>query len=201
MEKYRLRSRWCKMLSRCEDEDHLQYHDYGGRGISVCEEWHDFAIFYSWCIENGLEPHLQLDRIDVNRNYCPENCRFVSQKENARNKRNSKILTAFGESKSLAAWAEDERCEVSYATLNRRIGLDWTTEDALIIPINKKIRGPAVNAKQYTAFGETKTLNAWSHDSRCVVGKKTLVYRINSAKWDIERALTQPLGNNAGTAL
>ena len=54
MERYKLRSRWVKMLSRCEDSDYVQYKDYGGRGIKVCKEWHDFNKFYDWCISQKL---------------------------------------------------------------------------------------------------------------------------------------------------
>lgn len=197
MERYRLRSRWVNMLSRCEDADYPQYRDYGGKGVIVCREWHDFDEFCLWCDENNIEPHLQIDRINNDGPYSPDNCRLVTRKQNARNKSTNRIIFAFGETKCMAEWAEDSRCAVTYQNLARRIGLDWQPEEAISTPKNFKQRGPAHNAKYYTAFGETKTANEWSHDLRAVVGKKTILHRVHS-DWTMERALTTHEGHHKG---
>ena len=133
MERYRLRSRWVKMLSRCEDEDYPQYKDYGGRGIKVCKDWHDLNKFNIWCMNNGIQPELFLDRIDNEGDYKPSNCRFVTRKENNNNKSNNTYLNAFGEQKTLSQWVDDKRCRVEYATLQKRLRLGWDSEDALTI--------------------------------------------------------------------
>ena len=76
------------MKQRCYNKNKDNYKWYGGRGISVCDEWlNNFMSFYDWSINNGYKDGLKIDRIDVNKNYCPENCRFITQKEQCRNTR------------------------------------------------------------------------------------------------------------------
>lgn len=85
-----LYKRWHDMISRCEKENTKSYHNYGGRGIKVCEEWRtNYMSFREWSLDNGFEKGLELDRIDVNGDYKPENCRWITHKENANNKRNT----------------------------------------------------------------------------------------------------------------
>lgn len=97
---------WETMRGRCENPNRAKYKDYGGRGIQVCEEWHDAAKFCEWALENGYKEGLQIDRIDNNGNYEPLNCRWVTPKENSRNRRNTVYLSVKGETKSAAEWAE-----------------------------------------------------------------------------------------------
>lgn len=79
--------RWVGIIGRCESPSAGNYIDYGARGISVCDEWHDFETFYKWALDNGFEEHLTLDRIDVNGNYEPGNCRWTTWSVQNRNKR------------------------------------------------------------------------------------------------------------------
>lgn len=82
---YRLRS---YMITRCYNKKAINYKYYGGRGITICDEWlNDFDSFESWCIDNGWKEGLQIDRIDTNGNYDPSNCRFVTSRRNNLNKR------------------------------------------------------------------------------------------------------------------
>lgn len=80
------------MIARCEYEKHPHYHSYGGRGISVCDEWHDYYLFKEWALKNGYSDEFSIDRIDVNSGYCPENCRFVTWDVQASNKRNNHFV-------------------------------------------------------------------------------------------------------------
>ena len=84
---------WCGMKERCYSPKHNRYKDYGGRGISICDEWrNDYSAFRKWAMANGYDPTAPrgactIDRIDVNGNYCPENSRWIDMKTQAQNKR------------------------------------------------------------------------------------------------------------------
>ena len=127
-----LHKKWRGMLRRCYNQNDQRYADYGGRGILVCDEWrHDFAAFRSWSEANGFSPELQIDRIDNDKGYSPENCRWITPVGNANNKRCNVVLTAFGETKTAAQWARDRRCAVDGKVLRSRIASGWNHEDAI----------------------------------------------------------------------
>ncbi len=126
---------WANMKNRCYNENVRAYKDYGGRGITVCSEWvTGFTSFFDWAIQNGWAKSLELDRADNNGGYSPTNCRFVTAVINARNKRNNRIIDAFGESKTLIEWAEDPCCVVKRNTIAARIKNGWDVESAIATP-------------------------------------------------------------------
>lgn len=124
---------WHGMKNRCLNQKLENYPIYGGRGISVCEEWsRDFSIFRTWALLSCYTKGLQIDRIDVNGNYEPSNCRWVTAKVNGNNRRDNVILHIFGESRTMKQWSEDSRCVVNYSTLRQRISrYQWPHEEAL----------------------------------------------------------------------
>lgn len=97
---------WRDMKYRCENKNNPQYKDYGGRGISVCDEWNDFNKFYNWAIENGYDEKLSIDRINNNEGYNPSNCRWANAKIQSNNKRNNLIVNINGEKYTVAQLSE-----------------------------------------------------------------------------------------------
>jgi hypothetical protein len=88
LSKHRLYDVWIAMRRRCYDKKFISYKYYGGQGITVCDEWrNDFMAFYNWSMANGYEKVLQIDRIDSYGNYCPDNCRWITQTQNNQNKK------------------------------------------------------------------------------------------------------------------
>lgn len=115
----RLYTIWSSIKSRCYNKKNNRYQQYGNRGIAVCNEWKDnFAAFKEWAMTNGYDDTLTIDRINVNGNYECTNCRWISQKEQQRNKRSNKILEYKGKKMSLAEAAE--KSGINYATLKGR---------------------------------------------------------------------------------
>ena len=133
----RLYNVWNMMKQRCGDKNNKHYNNYGGRGISVCKEWRaDYIAFRDWAFANGYDPKAPkgkctIDRIDNNGNYCPENCRWVSTKEQARNTRRNRIIELNGKRQTLAEWAEETG--IYYLTIHNRLKSGWRVEDALTI--------------------------------------------------------------------
>lgn len=98
---------WRAMKQRCTQEKQISYHLYGGRGISVCKEWMDsYIVFRDWAISSGYVDGLTIDRIDSNKNYCPENCRWVTPKEQANNTRKNLRIEYKGQVKTLSEWCD-----------------------------------------------------------------------------------------------
>nr|DAE80895.1 MAG TPA: PVL ORF-50-like family [Bacteriophage sp.] len=134
--KHELYGIWCQMIYRCEKPNHHKYHDYGERGITVCSEWHDFWNFVKWSDSVGGRPDgTSLDRIDVNGNYEPSNCRWADSKTQSLNKRSNRLITYNGVSKPLHQWATD--LNISDQSLSKRIQKGWSLEKALTLPPQK----------------------------------------------------------------
>lgn len=130
---------WSGMKQRCNDPGCRIYPRYGGRGITVCQEWIDaFEVFRDWALANGYARGLEIDRIDNDGNYEPSNCRFVDRRTNMRNTSTARMVTAFGETKCVTAWADDQRCKTTLSNLFNRIhDLEWSPEMAVSTPTRR----------------------------------------------------------------
>lgn len=137
--KNKLLSRFRHMLERCYDPKNKSYYRYGGRGIEVCPEWkEDFSNFEKWALSHGYQEDLAIDRIDNDGNYSPDNCRFVTLKENNQNRRTSIYYTINGVTKNLQQW-----CDVygiKRGTVTTRLQHNWSIEDALSLPLKNQER-------------------------------------------------------------
>lgn len=98
---------WINMRKRCFNKNHEHYKYYGYKGIKVCDEWNNsFESFYKWALSNGYEKNLTIERIDVNKDYCPENCTWISQKKQIRNRTNTVFIKHNGTTKPMIEWCE-----------------------------------------------------------------------------------------------
>ena len=107
------------MKQRCCNPQNARYKYYGARGIAVCDEWMRFEPFEQWALSNGYSDELTIDRIDVDGDYCPENCRWVTWETQQNNKRSNTVIQAFGESRTLSEWSKISG--VNRATIQKRI--------------------------------------------------------------------------------
>lgn len=140
----RLYNVWADMRGRCASPQNINYSRYGGRGIKVCPEWDkSYEAFRDWALATGYDetaPRGQctIDRIDVNGNYCPENCHWADITTQNRNKRTSRNIKCFGETKTLSEWAAEYG--ISPETLAKRLDGGMSIETALQTPVRKWVR-------------------------------------------------------------
>lgn len=121
---------WCGMRYRCTNKNRFDYKDYGGRGIKVCDEWrNDFQTFYDWAMLNGYKKGLEVDRINVDGNYEPNNCRLITHSDNCNNKRNNVYLTYNGNTRTMTRWAE--KLNIPYSTIKHRHYSGWSDKECL----------------------------------------------------------------------
>ena len=128
------------MKSRCYNKNSKRYKNYGGRGIRICDKWLDkekgFINFYNWALKNGYRDDLTIDRIDVNGNYEPSNCRWITNSEQQNNKRNNHYILYNNEKHTLAEWSKIYK--INESTLDSRIRNGWDIEKSLTTPVQKK---------------------------------------------------------------
>ena len=127
---------WSRMKQRCENPKAPEFHNYGGRGIELCEQWHHFEPFCEWAMANGYKDGLTIDRINNNGNYEPSNCRWTTPKNQCNNKRNNHTLSYNGETHTISEWAGITG--INKDTLRHRVVLyGWSTEMALTTPARR----------------------------------------------------------------
>lgn len=149
---------WNCMLDRCYNKNNEHYKHYGERGIKVCDEWKsNFENFIEWAKNNGYADNLTIDRIDVNGNYCPQNCRWATIKEQANNKRNNNFITYNGKTQTIAQWSRE--LNIKRGCLELRYHKGWEVEDIL-----NPIKCFSRKRTFITYNGETKSITAWAKE-------------------------------------
>jgi hypothetical protein len=140
------------MIQRCHKSYSTSYSRYGGRGISVCSQWHDSGTFFSWALANGYEEGLTIDRIDNNGNYDPSNCRWVDRYTQGNNKRNNQYLTIGGISLTMSEWAREVGIDMRRIWSRKKGG--WSDREAVF--------GKPDNNHYLTIDGKTMTISEWA---------------------------------------
>ncbi len=134
--KTRLYRIWKQMRIRCRCVTNPTYRFYGARGIDICAEWEDFAVFREWALSHGYSDELSIDRVNPDENYCPSNCRWIPRRENSRHSRHEKHYTYNGMTMNNREWAE--HLGIRPSTLVQRIKRHGVPR-ALSAPKNGKI--------------------------------------------------------------
>ena len=125
---------WRAMRERCNIKSCTAYKNYGARGIKVCNEWNDYLTFKKWALSNGYTDELTIDRIDVNGNYEPDNCRWATYKVQSNNTRHNHYITYKDETRTLSEWAN--LLGLKPYLIQNRLRRGWAVEDALFLPPN-----------------------------------------------------------------
>ena len=176
-ERKRLRSIYNGMRLRCYNKNSVNYKYYGGKGVTICDEWLlSFENFFDWAINNGYNENLTIDRIDSEKEYSPDNCKWSTKKEQAYNRSMSVKLTLNGRTMYMTEWAEE--LGIDKKTLSWRYRNGWSDEEILS---NKKDIILTYN-------GESKNLLEWS--KKTGIKKSTLWDRYNRG-WEVKDILTK----------
>ena len=130
---------WVHMRGRCNNPTDKRYADYGGRGISITKEWDEYIAFKKWALQNGYSNNLTIDRIDNNGNYCPDNCRWVTNKVQCNNRRSNRIITIDGITMNEREWAE--YLQIPRYILSTRLHRGMSEEEAIKTPVRTNING------------------------------------------------------------
>ncbi len=130
---------WSAMIERCTNPNRKGYENYGGRGITVYEEWRkNFSSFKEWAESNGYEDTLTIERKDNDKGYSPDNCRWITFKAQQNHKRDNHLLTCKGETHTIAEWSEITG--IRFSTICNRLSYGWPIEDVLFRPIKQQVK-------------------------------------------------------------
>ena len=181
------------MKQRCYNTNNPEYKNYGGRGIKICDEWlNDVSKFWEWVLENGWDENKSrddqsIDRINVNGNYCPENCRIIPMSQQHYNRTDTHYITVNGITKTLQEWSD--MYGVSPSLINYRLASGWSAEDAVL----KSVKEMKERIGEITFNGRTMLLTDWARELN--IPASTLANRLNSLGWNVEKAMTEPPKN------
>lgn len=185
--KKRLYRIWNSMRRRCKNVRDNAYVKYGGRGISVCTEWdNSYEAFRDWAMSNGYTDELTIDRIDVNGDYEPSNCRWADAFTQANNRTNNHLVEFEGKEMTVSEFANI--LKMPYNTVSTRINyLGYSTGDCSETPVGGSERG--LHLIEYD--GVLMSMSDWAR--KMEMSLSTLSNRIGKSKWSIEKALTTPV--------
>lgn len=170
----RLLGVWRTMHNRCYNQKQKCHPDYGGRGIAVDADWHGAAGFQRFLQDMGPCPEGgTLERIDNNANYGPENCRWATRNEQARNKRNNHFITANGKTQILEDWAKELGCKNSAILYRIRKGM--TEQEAVTKPIPKRPNSKLIEKDALYVRANYPTMTAQALATKLGVSKKTVL--------------------------
>lgn len=124
------------MIQRCTNPNSTYFPRYGGRGITVCHEWRTRNNFKEWALSHGYRNDLTIDRIDNDKGYSPDNCRWVTPSQNCCNRSTTHFVTAFGKRQSLMEWSRE--LNISYNTLKKRVTDHHEDGEYLLRPSRRK---------------------------------------------------------------
>ena len=132
------------MIRRCHDPRRKDYPKYGGRGIKVCQEWREsFDTFRQWALTHGYKDGMTLDRICNNRGYGPDNCRWITGKQQGYNRKTNRYITIDGETHTLEEWARIKG--IGPDTIKHREDRGWSIQDAILTPVGVRRERGAVD--------------------------------------------------------
>lgn len=168
----RLYNTWGHMRARCYNPHDKRYASYGGRGITVCDEWkNSFEAFRDWALSTGYNDSLTIDRIDVNGNYCPENCRWANELQQSNNRRSNRMIEYKGQVYTAAELAR--KVGISYMVMMARLQKGYSIEEAVSLEDKRNLRLVEYNGKTYTAAELAREVG---------VKYETLVKRLKTGK-------------------
>lgn len=170
---------WKAMHRRCETPSCAHYQEYGGRGIYVCERWKSFTAFFEDVGPRPTSDH-QIERIDNDGPYCPENCCWATRKEQCSNRRHNHLVEYQGKVQTIAQWSRE--LGVNLNALRSRFERGWTPEMAFTIPYRKR-------GYEITFNGKTRSTAQWAKETGLT--SKLILERIDWG-WPIEEVLTKP---------
>lgn len=199
--KTRLYAVWMTMKQRCENPNNNNYAKYGARGIKVCDEWHTFTVFKEWAYANGYDDtapkgQCTIDRIDVNGNYEPSNCRWVDNKTQGNNRTNNRIITLDGVSHTLTEWCDVYNIPIKNVAA-RVHNCGWSYEKAITTPLKNvgwqytEERRKKLQNRFLTCQGLTMSLSEWSRKTG--ISESTISSRISRHGWSEEKAILTPV--------
>ena len=142
--KERLYETWKNMRRRCEDPFNKRFEQYGGKGIRVCKEWDDYLVFREWAMNNGYNDDLTIDRIDVDGDYCPENCRWATKIQQMNNTTRNHYIEYHGEVRTVAEWSR--HFGMPYVAFNSRVCHGWSIDRILSTPYHGVYYGNHIEA-------------------------------------------------------
>ena len=180
------------MKYRCYNPNYPQYKDYGGRGITICDEWNNrelsgnrnhtkgWVAFEKWSLSHGYQDGLSIDRIDNDKGYSPDNCRWTTRKIQCNNRRSNSRISYKGMNKTLAEWSD--YLGIDNSILRQRLYRSKTVEEAFTIYVR-----PRYKIVEYK--GRKQSLKEWCKELG--LNYETTIARINKRHWTIERAFEE----------